>query len=49
MKRLISWFRTKIIETGRYEMDFSQWKELKKGEKIELKIDAAGFAEVNQK
>ena len=25
-------------ETGRYEMDFSQWKELKKGEKIELKI-----------
>ena len=36
-------------ETGRYEMDFSQWKELKKGEKIELKIDAAGFAEVNQK
>ena len=35
-------------ETGRYEMDFSQWK-LKKGEKIELKIDAAGFAEVNQK
>ena len=37
------------IETGRYEMDFSQWKELKKGEKIELKIDAAGFAEINQK
>lgn len=36
-------------ETGRYEMDFSQWKELKKGEKIELKIDAAGFAEINQK
>ena len=35
--------------TGRYEMDFSQWKELKKGEKIELKIDAAGFAEINQK
>ena len=24
-------------------------EELKKGEKIELKIDAAGFAEVNQK
>ena len=24
-------------ETGRYEMDFSQWKELKKGEKIEIK------------
>ena len=24
-------------------------KELKKGEKIELKIDAAGFAEINQK
>ena len=36
-------------ETGRYEMDFSQWKKLKKGEKIELKIDAAGFAEINQK
>ena len=36
-------------ETGRYEMDFSQWKELKKGEKIELKIDAAVFAEINQK
>ena len=36
-------------ETGRYEMDLSQWKELKKGAKIELKIDAAGFAEINQK
>lgn len=23
-------------------MDFSEWKELKKGEKTELKIDAAG-------
>ena len=36
-------------ETERYEMDFSEWKELKKGEKIELKIDAAGFAEINKK
>ena len=32
------------------DLDFEQnVAELKKGEKIELKIDAAGFAEVNQK
>ena len=35
-------------ETERYEMDFSEWKELKKGEKTDLKIDAAGFAEINK-
>ena len=35
-------------ETERYEMAFSEWKELKKGEKTDLKIDAAGFAEINK-
>lgn len=35
-------------ETERYEMDFSEWKKLKKGEKTDLKIDAAGFAEINK-
>ena len=35
-------------ETERYEMAFSEWKKLKKGEKTDLKIDAAGFAEINK-
>ena len=35
-------------ETEKYEMAFSEWKELKKGEEIELKIDMDGFAEINR-
>ena len=35
-------------ETEKYEMAFSEWKELKKGEEIELKIDVGGFAEINK-
>ena len=35
-------------ETEKYEMTFSEWKELKKGEEIELKIDVDGFAEINK-
>lgn len=35
-------------ETEKYEMAFSEWKELKKGEEIELKIDVDGFAEINK-
>lgn len=35
-------------ETEKYEMTFSEWKDLKKGEEIELKIDVDGFAEINK-
>ena len=36
-------------QTEKYNMDFSEWKKLKKGEKIELKINFNGFAEINNK
>lgn len=36
-------------KTEKYNMDFSEWKKLKKGEKIELKINFNGFAEINNK
>lgn len=36
-------------ETEKYEMAFSEWNELKKGEEIELKINMGGFAEINKK
>lgn len=36
-------------KTEKYNMDFSEWKKLKKGEKIELKINFNGFAEINDK
>ena len=29
-------------------MAFSEWKGLKKGEEVELKIDMNGFAEINK-
>ena len=35
-------------ETEKYEMAFSEWNELKKGEEIKLKIDVGGFAEINK-
>ena len=36
-------------DAGWDNMDFSEWKKLKKGEEIELKIDFNGFAEINNK
>ena len=36
-------------KTEKYNMDFSEWKKLKKGEEIELKINFNGFAEINNK
>ena len=36
-------------KTEKYNMDFSEWKKLKKGEEIELKINFNGFAEINSK
>lgn len=36
-------------ETEKYEMAFSEWNELKKGEEIELKINMGGFAEIHKK
>ena len=35
-------------ETEKYEMAFSEWNGLKKGEEVELKIDMNGFAEINR-